>query len=57
MKITGRPPKLTPADRSRLLYQYTTGTSKSELSRLWGIAGKTVQAYIRGTHKNPGLRA
>jgi DNA-binding CsgD family transcriptional regulator len=54
--MTGRPPKLTPADQLRLLYRYTTGISRRQLAAEFGIAHKTVSAYIRGTHKNPALR-
>lgn len=57
MKLTGRPPKLTPQQQARLVYLYTTGVSRNQLAHQFDIANKTVSAYINGKHKNPQLRA
>ena len=53
--MTGRPPKLTPQQRDRVVYLYTTGTSKRSIARMYGVDQRTVTQYINGTHKNPRL--
>lgn len=55
--MTGRPPKLTPAQQSRMVFLYTIGTPPRVLAQQFGIDTSTVRAYIRGEHKNPRLRA
>lgn len=57
MKITGRPPKLTANDVVMLRSLYKAGHGKTALARRFGIAGKTVVAYLKGRHKNRDLAA
>ena len=54
--ITGRKPKLTPAQKQTLIYQRSIGMTRAELAKLWNLDHKTVTAYVHGRHKNPALR-
>ena len=55
-KIPGRPPKLTREQADRLIYLWTTGTSKNKLAQMFDIDNKVVTQYIVGKHKHPALR-
>jgi len=55
-KLSGRAPKLTREQADRLIYLYTTGTSKNKLAHMYAVANKTETQYIVGKHKHPALR-
>ena len=55
-KTPGRPPKLSREQADRMIYLWTTGTSKNQLAQMYDLANKTVTQYIVGKHKHPALR-
>jgi hypothetical protein len=55
--ITGRPPKLSPAELVEARSRFKSGESKASLARRFNVADKTLAHYLRGGHKNPGLTA
>ncbi len=57
MKITGRPPKLSPQQKVALVCKYRAGVTRAELGREFGISHKSVSYYVYDCHKNPALRA
>lgn len=57
MKMMGRRPKLTPAQKVTLVCKYRAGLTRAELGREFGISHKTVSYYVHDRHKNPALWA